>query len=119
MAACLQGHVVSSVPQVETYKLVCWRSGSIVAFDQRVAQLRGSTLAFYDGWHRSDRYSEQDREVIDKQLQDILSADLESSRSWLRKRAAYPHSGSYVHGNMNIQRKPPDTFGTTGSAAIT
>lgn len=81
MAACRQGHFIATTPRVETYKLICWQSGSIVAFDQRVAQLRDSQLTFYDGWHRSDRYTEQDKKVIEKQLHDILNADLESSRS--------------------------------------
>lgn len=81
MASCLQGHFAAAAPQVETYKLVCWRSGSIVAFDQRVAQLKDSQLTFFDGWHRSNRYTEQGRKVIEKQLLDTLNADLESSRS--------------------------------------
>lgn len=68
-------------PQVETYMLTCWRSGSILAFDNRVAQFRDTTLMFCEGRHRSDRCAESDKHKIEQQLKDILPADLESSWS--------------------------------------
>lgn len=50
-------------------------------FDQRVAQLRDNSLTFFEGWHRSDYYSEANPQTIENQLQDILRTDLENSRS--------------------------------------
>lgn len=81
MAAALQALFVPDAPQQETYKLVCWKSGTIVAFDRRVAQLRDETVTFFDDWHSTTRYSEPDKNIIVQQLKDILAADINSSRS--------------------------------------
>lgn len=63
VATCLQGYFVSTAHKVETYKLVCWKSSSIVAFDDRVVQLRDTTLAVYERGAAPQRPLRREREA--------------------------------------------------------
>lgn len=76
MASSLQGYFVAGARQLETY--ICGKSGTIVAFDRRVAQLRDTTLTFFDDWH-GPRSSEPDKNIIIQKLKDTLAADIDNS----------------------------------------
>lgn len=72
-----QFHDVFTNP--ETYKLICWRSGTLVVFDRRVVRLENK-LVWYDGWHADEWYKTTAQNMKDA-MEDILATDLPSSRT--------------------------------------
>lgn len=58
MAACVQANFLGNITPTETFKFVCWKSGSIVALDMRIAKLVFEKVSFFDDWWALGKHKE-------------------------------------------------------------
>lgn len=75
VAACVQANFQGNVTLAERYRLVCWKSGVIMALDMCIAKLVNNQVAYDDTWWSPEQYKGS-MENNETQIKEVVGEDV-------------------------------------------